>query len=443
MQNVITARLKKNIQIYHLLRGNAALAKSLILRLVLGALGGLPITSLALLTAFERLCFTFFDVYYSQKTKSPKRLVQLGISGLFFKVLADIILISIFFVGTDSQLLAPLFISVSGALLGIGQALTQGHIEDFYQSFARKYLYSLRRKAQVSHHAAKSFSYWSWFVFINIISIFFIVGLSYFLYNFYQIELLLFFTAALNLGLIFKIYNDEKKYESLLQHLSHSETMTPVRIKITYSAQTLFLALINSLSMLCLMTSCYFMFISLCLNETVKDEFNIWIVILMFILGYEYLGSLFSQWLSPSLNQHHKLYLFLGSGLILVTSLAFSRFHTRNFDFLPHIVTYVLFLIYPLLMSFGLKTIGSLTLNQIHQTKQIKSRELAYSTFPGHILMAAYCFYLVSNGVGIPTLSDSLDFNLNLSFGIFVLISLYLFLRRSQKAPSDAFGPYV
>ncbi len=433
MPNVITARLKKNIQVYQLLKGNAALAKSLVIRLLLGALGGLPVISLALFTAFERLSFTVFDMYFSKTKKSALASFRLGVIGLFFKILADVFLIAVFFTSDNSSLVTPVFISLSGVLLGVGQSLTQGHIEDFYQEFAQRYLSSLQKNSFIQHKQNRTFSYWSWSAFMNLGSILLIVALSYFLYNYYKIELLLLFTIALNIAMIIKIYRDERKFQSVLANIAADDSNDSLpAAAYSVTAQTAYLAIINSLSMLLLMSSCYFMFISLCLNDTVKTQFNLWGVILMFVLGYEYLGGLFSHWIGQFLVNHHKFNLLLAAGLVLLTSLAFSRFHARNFDFLPHVFTYVLFLIYPLLMSLGLKTIGVLTLKQIHQTKVIKSKELAYSTFPGHILMAGYCFYLVSKGVGIPSLVNTLEFNLNLSFLIFALVCLYLFLQYSK-----------
>lgn len=432
MANVVSAQFKKNLQTYQLLKGNATLTKSLVLRLVLGVLGGLPITSLALFTAFERLSYSIVDVWTSQKSKSKSSLFKVGVLGLFLKVLADITLVSLFLSSSSSTLLAPVFLSISGALLGIGQALTQGHIEDFYQIAAKKYLSYLTQNSQIQHQQ-KSFSYWSWWAGLNMLSIVLLLSGTYFLYYFYKVEVLLLITAAQNIFLIFKLVGDQKKYSASESLVADTPAAAATLSKTSFSVESVFLTIINSLSMLLLLSSCYFMFITICLDDSVKSQFNLWVVILMFILGYEYFGALLSQWLAPKLIKYYKQNMFLSAVGICLTSLIFIRFHSRNMDFFPSMVTYSLFLIYPLVMSFCLKIIGSMSLYQIQVGKRLKTKELAYSTFPGHLLLSAYCVYLVSEGIGIPDLITTLSFNLHLSFVILVLVTLYLFYQKTTN----------
>jgi hypothetical protein len=334
MANAIATQYKNSLLTYKLLKGNATLTKSLVLRLILGVLGGLPTTSLALFTALERIGFSVFDVVVSRADRTQSQLVKIGIIGLFLKIIADVVLISLFFIAPKTTVMLPVFLSVSGLLLGAGQALTQGHIEDFYLLSAKKYFSYLVKNSHIEHEQ-KTLSYWSWWAAINMASIFILLGSTYFLYYFYRVEVLLFFTLLQNFFLLVKVIFDQKKYlvsaHAADQNITlKSDTTEKARV---FNVENVFLTIINSFSMLLLLSSCYFMFISICLDDSVKSQFNLWLVIVLFVLGYEYLGAFLSQYLAPQLTKYYKQNMLFAAIGVCITSLIFMRFHSRNLDF--------------------------------------------------------------------------------------------------------------
>jgi len=181
--------------------------------------------------------------------------------------------------------------------------------------------------------------------------------------------------------------------------------------------------------------------ITLIQTEAIQTQYNIWLVLVLFMLGYEFLGSWTVEALAKRLTGSHKASMTFFATLLLAISLFFTRFQILDFDLLPTFLSYGMFMLYPFVMSVCLKMIGHICMRQlnVHSSESAIRRlqSVTLSTVPGNLLIAIYCVWLAITQKGLPSITDALNSNLYIAMAIVFFVTLYWFLVRSPEKGSE------
>ncbi|MEZ4871596.1 MAG: hypothetical protein R2827_04970, partial [Bdellovibrionales bacterium] len=400
---------------------------SLVIRLFLGIMAEIPLEYLALYMAGERIAFGVCDLILRPRFNSSYQLYRWGLIGMFIKIISDFLLIPTFLLLSDSEVMFGYFIAFSGILMGAGQSLTHQTFDLFYLKNLKNYIESMRKVSHFAHIKNKD-NILTLYAGVQLFLFMAGLGIAYFLYYFHEPTLILILPILFNVLFIFLVSSDASKLKPFFESNLKDISQPPKK----FSVWRTHLALINSLSMLGIVPSCYFLVISLFHSEAIKMQFDVWVVLILFTLGYEFAGSLLVEYFARLFRHSHKLVMTVFAILLLAVSLFFARFQMEEFDILPWGLSYLLFLFYPLVMSVCLKMIGHLSLRQINQFggKSLgeKIHNVTVSTVPGNLAIGAYCLWILLRHDGLPSISSALDFSLYIAMGISFFVTLYWFL---------------
>tara|TARA_B100000749_G_C18450136_1_gene476057 strand:+ start:16612 stop:17916 length:1305 start_codon:yes stop_codon:yes gene_type:complete len=427
---------QKTLQRFNWIKMTGLLSHSLIIRIFLGLMAEIPMVYLIYYVAFERLAFAVSDVVMTRFTMDSFLLFRRGVIGVFVKIFSDFLLIPTFLILGRAPEMLGIFVALSAVLMGTGQSMTHRSFDLFYLKAVKSYLASM---GNISHYAhlpslrTLNFKILA----LNFVMLGFTLGGCYFVFYYHEPVLVLLIPILFNACFLLFVNYDTEKFKGFSRETEREFSEPPQ----SFTVWGTHLTLINSLSMLGIVPSCYLLVITLIQTEAIQTQYNIWLVLVLFMLGYEFLGSWTVEALAKRLTGSHKASMTFFATLLLAISLFFTRFQILDFDLLPTFLSYGMFMLYPFVMSVCLKMIGHICMRQlnVHSSESAIRRlqSVTLSTVPGNLLIAIYCVWLAITQKGLPSITDALNSNLYIAMAIVFFVTLYWFLVRSPEKGSE------